>query len=95
MYIVCSLVGGSGWAKARSKPVGSWSEKEKKERMKLQLHRLNNEANEEEEEVKADLWEEDDDEKRKYEKFDFENFSLGLVILGNKEWRLYHMTNHL
>ncbi len=48
MYIVYSLVGGSGWAKARSKPIGSWSEKKKKEGKKLQLPRLNNAADKEE-----------------------------------------------
>ncbi len=49
MYIVCSLVGGSGWAKARSQPIGSWSEKKRKEGKKLQLPRLNNAADEEKE----------------------------------------------
>ncbi len=49
MYIVYSLVGRSGWAKARSKPIGSWSEKKKKKRKKLQLPCLNNAADEEKE----------------------------------------------
>lgn len=39
----------------RSEPIGSWSEK-KKGGTELQLHRLNNEVKEEEEEGKGNLY---------------------------------------
>ena len=48
MYIVCSLVGESRWGKGKSKPIGSWSEKRKKEPKMLQIPCLNNAADKEE-----------------------------------------------
>lgn len=54
MYIVCSLVGGSGWAKSEEQAYRQ-PELEEEEGKKLQLPRLNNETDEEEEERKADL----------------------------------------
>lgn len=41
-----SLLGGSGWAKAKSESIGSWSNKKKyiDRKLQLQLHRRNTEA---------------------------------------------------
>lgn len=55
MYIVCSLVGGSGWAKSEEQAYRQPELEEEEEGKKLQLPRLNNETDEEEEERKADL----------------------------------------